>query len=85
VKCRVWSVALYGAEPWTLRKVDLKYLDSFEMWCWRRIEKIGWTDHLRNEEILQSVSQGNIVVQTTNKRKSVLVTFCVETAPKTRY
>jgi hypothetical protein len=34
VKCYIWSVALYGAETWTLRKVDQKYLESFEMWCW---------------------------------------------------
>jgi hypothetical protein len=36
VKCNIWSIALYGAETWTLRKVDQKYLESFEMWCWRR-------------------------------------------------
>jgi hypothetical protein len=32
VKCYIWSIALYGAETWTLRKVDHKYLESFEMW-----------------------------------------------------
>jgi len=31
-----------------LRKADQKYLKSFEMWCWRRIEKISWTDRVRN-------------------------------------
>jgi hypothetical protein len=40
VKCCIWSVALYGAEMWTLEKADQKYLESFEMWCWRRMEKI---------------------------------------------
>jgi hypothetical protein len=35
VKCYIWSIALYGAETWTLRKGDQKYLESFEMWCWR--------------------------------------------------
>ena len=45
VKCRT----LYGAEIWTLRKVDKKYLESFEMWCWRKMEKISWTDRVRNE------------------------------------
>jgi hypothetical protein len=48
VKCYTWSIALYGAETWTLRKVDQKYLESFEMWCWRRMEKISWTDRVRN-------------------------------------
>jgi len=32
VVCYVWSIAAYGAETWTLRKVDLEYLGSFEMW-----------------------------------------------------
>jgi hypothetical protein len=41
LKCYVWSIALYGAENWTLRAVDQKNLESFEMWCWRRIEKIS--------------------------------------------
>ena len=52
IKCYIWSMALYGAETWTLRTADQKYLGSFEMWCWRRMEKIGWTNHVRNEEVL---------------------------------
>jgi hypothetical protein len=32
-----------------------KHLESFEMWCWRRMEKISWTDHVRNEEVLLRV------------------------------
>jgi len=31
VKCYIWSIALYGAETWTLRGVDQKHLESFEM------------------------------------------------------
>jgi hypothetical protein len=45
-------MALYGAETWTLQAVDQKQLESSEMWCWRRKEKIIWTDHVRNEEVL---------------------------------
>jgi hypothetical protein len=51
VKCYIWSIALCGAEKWTLRKVDQKYLESFAMLCWRRMEKISWTDCVRNEEV----------------------------------
>jgi len=40
VKCYIWSIALYGAETWTLCAADQKYLESFKMWCWRRMEKI---------------------------------------------
>jgi hypothetical protein len=50
VKCYIWGVALYGAEIGTFGAADRKQLESFEMWCWRRMEKISWTDHVRNEE-----------------------------------
>ena len=33
VKCYIWSIALYGAETWTLRPVDQKHLESFDMRC----------------------------------------------------
>ena len=38
-----------SAEPWTLRKVDQKYLESFEMWCTRRKEKTSWNFRVRND------------------------------------
>jgi hypothetical protein len=45
----IWSIALYGAETWTLRKLDQKHLESFEMWCWKRMEKISWMNRINNE------------------------------------
>jgi hypothetical protein len=48
VKCYIWSVAICGAETGTLRAVDQKQLESFETWCWRRMEKISWNDHVKN-------------------------------------
>jgi hypothetical protein len=48
VKCYTWNVAFCGAENCTLRKVDQKYMASFEMWCRRRMKKISWTDRVRN-------------------------------------
>jgi hypothetical protein len=57
VKCYVWSIALYGAENRTLRAVDQKHLESFEMWCWRMMEKVSWTDHVRKEEALLRVKE----------------------------
>jgi len=51
VKCYIWSKALYSAETWKLRSVDQKHLESFEIWCWRRMKKISWTEHVRDEEV----------------------------------
>jgi len=47
VKCYVWSIALYGAK--NSGAVDQKQLESYETWCWRRME-ISWTDRVRNAE-----------------------------------
>ena len=70
VKRYIWCIALYGAETWTLRAVDKKNLESFEMWCWRRMEKISWTDHVRNEEVLLRVKEQRNILHETRKRKA---------------
>jgi len=66
----VWSIALYGAETWTLRAVDQKHLKSFEMWCWRRMEKISWTDHVRNEEVLLRIKEQRNILYEIRRRKA---------------
>jgi hypothetical protein len=70
VKCYIWSMALCGAETWTLRKMDQKYLGSCEMWCWRRMEKISWTDRVRNKEVLHRVKEERNIVLTIKRRKA---------------
>jgi hypothetical protein len=70
VKYCIWSTPLYGAEIWTLWKVDQKYLESFEMWCWRRMEKISWTNHVKNEEVLHRVKEERNIIHTIKRRKA---------------
>jgi hypothetical protein len=70
VKCYIWSIALYGAETWTIRAADQKHLESIEMWCWRRMEKISWTDHVRNEEVLLRVREQRNIPHEISKRKA---------------
>ena len=68
-----YTCSIFLLDTWTLRAADQNYLESFEMWCWRRMEKISWTDHVRNEEVLLRVNeQRNILHE--------LVTSYVETA-----
>jgi hypothetical protein len=73
LKCYVWSIALYGADTWTLRAVHQKHLESFEMWCWRRMEKISWSDHVRNEEVLLRVKKQRDILHEIRKRKANLI------------
>jgi len=70
IKCYIWSMALYDAETWTLRAADQKYLESFKMWCWRKMEKISWTDHVRNEEVLLRVNEQRNILHEIRKRKA---------------
>jgi hypothetical protein len=70
VKCYIWSISLCGAETWTLRAADQKYLGSFEMWCWRRMEKISWTDRVRNEEVLLRVNEQRNILHEISKLKA---------------
>ena len=47
-----------------------KRLESFEMWCWRRMKKISWTDHVRNEEVLFRVNEQRNILHEIRKRKA---------------
>jgi hypothetical protein len=69
-KCYIWSIALYGAETWTLRAVDQKNLESFKIWCWSRMEKIIWIDRERNEEVLLRVQEQRNILHKMSKRKA---------------
>jgi hypothetical protein len=58
-------------------EIDQKYLKSYEMWCWRRMEKISLTDHVRNEEVLLRVKEEKNIIHTTKGRLTELVTSLV--------
>ena len=53
-----------------LRAVDQKHLESFEMRCWRRMDTISWTEHVRNEEVLLRVKEQRNILHEISKRKA---------------
>jgi hypothetical protein len=53
-----------------LRAVDQKHLESFQIWCWRRTEKISWTDHVRNEDVLLRVREQRNILHEIRKWKA---------------
>jgi hypothetical protein len=73
VNCYIWGITVYGAETWTLRRVDQKYLESFEMWCWRRMENIIWTDRVRNEDVLHRVKEERNTLHPIKRRKATWI------------
>jgi hypothetical protein len=53
-----------------IERATQKHLESFEIWCWRRMEKISWTDHVRNEEVLLRVKEQRNILPEISKRKA---------------
>ena len=61
---------MYGAETWILRQEDRRRLDALEMWLWRRMEKISWTEKITNEAVLKMVGEKQEMVDVIIQRKN---------------
>ena len=70
-----WNVTFYGVETRALQKVDQKYLESFEMTHWRRMEKISWADRVSNEEVLHIVMEERNIVHTITRWKDTRIGY----------
>ena len=44
VKAMVFPVVMYGCESWTVKKAECQRIDALELWCWRRLLRVPWTD-----------------------------------------
>ena len=58
VKAMVFPVVMYGCESWTIKKAEHQRIDSFELWCWRRLLRVPWTLRRSNQSILREISSG---------------------------
>ena len=58
VKAMVFPVVMYGCESWTIKKAKCKRIDTFELWCWRRLLRVPWTARRSNLSILKEISPG---------------------------
>ncbi|CAG9837259.1 unnamed protein product [Diabrotica balteata] len=69
LRCYVFSVLLYDVESWTVNKIDLNRLDTFEKWCYRRILKVSWVEKIRNSTILERLSKTIEIIKSIKQRK----------------
>ena len=58
VKAMVFPVVMYGCESWTVKKVEHRRIDAFDLWCWRRLLRVPWTARRSNQSILKEISPG---------------------------
>ena len=56
VKAIVFPVVMYGCESWTIKKAEHIRIDAFELWCWRRLLRLSWTERRSNQSILKQIS-----------------------------
>ena len=56
VKAMVFPVVLYGCESWTIKKDEHRTIDTFELWCWRRLLRVPWTARRSNQSILKEIN-----------------------------
>ena len=58
VKAMVFPVVMYGCESWTIKKAELRRIDAFELWCWRRLLSIPSTARRSSQSILKDIGPG---------------------------
>ena len=58
VKAMVFPVVVYGCESWTVKKAEPRRIDTFELWCWRRLLRVPWTAKRSKQSILKEISPG---------------------------
>ena len=51
-------MVVYGCESWTVKKAERQRIDSFDLWCWRRLLQVPWTARKSNQSILKEISPG---------------------------
>ena len=58
VKAMVSPVVMYDYESWTIKKIECRRTDAFELWYWRRLTRVPWTARRSNQSILKEISPG---------------------------
>ena len=56
INTMVFPVVMYGCERWTIKKVEHRRIDAFELLCWRRLLRVPWTARRSNQSILKEIS-----------------------------
>ena len=56
VKAMVFPVVMYGCESWAMKKAGGQRIDTFELWCWRRLLRVPWTARRSNQSVLKEIS-----------------------------
>ena len=56
VKPPVFQVVIYGCESWTIKRGEHRRMDAFELWCWRKLLRVLWTERRSKQSILKEIN-----------------------------
>ena len=74
VKAKVFPVVIYGCESWTVKKkAECQRIDTFELWCWRRLLRVPWTARRSNQSILKEISPGHLLLRVDSLAKTLML------------
>ena len=75
----VFPVVMYGCESWTIKKAEHQRIDTFELWCWRRLLRVSWTARRSNQSVLKEISPEYLQKDWRwSWNSNILVTWCEE-------
>ena len=69
VKAMVFPVVMYGCESWTINKAECQRIDTFELWCWRRLLRVPSTAWRSNQSVLKEISPEHSLEELMLKQK----------------
>ena len=79
VKAMVFPVVMYGCESWTVKKAELRRINAFELWSWRRLLRVPRTARRSKQSILKEINPGiSLEGMTQSWNSSTLATLCKE-------
>ena len=78
VKAMVFPVVMYRCESWTIKKAEHWRIDTFELWCWRRLLRVAWTARRSNQSILKEISPEHSLDWCWSWNFNTLATWCYE-------
>ena len=56
VKAMVFPIVMYGCESWTIMKAECRRIDTFELWCWRKLLRVSWKARRTSQSFLQEIN-----------------------------
>ena len=78
LQCLVWPIMLYGCETWTTKKADVKTIEAAEMWFYRRLLRVKWTERRTNDSILQELGTNKQPCNHHQQKKTKIHWPCIK-------